>query len=76
MVTLSALRLGWSVTVWNPLSRFETRTRFAGANVVLGGSPAKLKALVDSSDRALGLVMTHDPPQDKAALAMLLDSRA
>jgi xanthine/CO dehydrogenase XdhC/CoxF family maturation factor len=75
-VVEAALRLGLHVTVWDPMSRFDTRARFPGAEVISGGPSAKLGALVDSRYRALGLVMSHDRRHDKAALAALLASRA
>jgi xanthine dehydrogenase accessory factor len=68
--------LGWTVTVWDPSARFETRARFAAADHRHTGSAATLRSSVDRSARPVAMVMSHDLDRDREALAMLLGSQA
>ncbi len=68
--------LGWTITVWDPSARFETRARFAAAEHRHTGSAAALRSIVDGSVRPVAMVMSHNLDRDREALAMLLGSRA
>lgn len=71
----SAARLGFGVHVWNGANRFETPVRFPAAQI-LGPDLDAVRARIDRDDRAVAVVMGHDTRRDRAALAMLVDSRA
>ena len=71
----SATRLGWDVHVWNGANRFETAARFPTARV-LGPDLDAVRARIDTSERAVAIVMGHDQRRDRTALAMLVASRA
>jgi xanthine dehydrogenase accessory factor len=68
--------LGWTVTVWDPSARFETRARFAAADHRHTGDAGSLRSIVDGSVRPVAMVMSHDLDRDREALKMLLGSRA
>lgn len=74
VVTL-ARALGWTVTVWDPQSRFETRARFAAADHLFTGGASALAASIEASARPLAVVMSHSADRDREALAMLLPSK-
>jgi xanthine/CO dehydrogenase XdhC/CoxF family maturation factor len=69
-------RLGWRVSVWNASGRFGIRERFAGADAILGPELDEVRARIDACDRAVAIVMGHDARRDRAALEMLVASRA
>lgn len=71
----AAHRLGWSVTLWNGAGRPGLEARFPTARL-LGPDLATARAMLDADDRAVAVVMGHDLRRDRAALAMLVDSRA
>ena len=75
LVTMAS-GLGWDVIVHEPHARFVTRERFRAADQIVAGEVDGVRALVDASDRAMCVVMGHDVGKDRAALAMLLASRA
>lgn len=72
-------RLGWNVTVWDPMNRFEARDHFHGLATVLGGA-ADLDTIRDRIDHVCGrsfcVVMSHNRDHDGRAVALLLGSRA
>jgi xanthine/CO dehydrogenase XdhC/CoxF family maturation factor len=68
--------VGWDVVVCDPLARWATCERFVGADEVLLTSLDDVSARISASDRAMAVVMGHDYDLDRAALAMLLGSRA
>ncbi len=73
----SVARLGWTTTVWEPSAHVETRARFARTDAtVLAGDLTQARERLDACDHALAIVMGHNVDQDRAALAMLLESRA
>lgn len=76
-VASAVLCLGWSVTVWEPHARIDTRARFVktGARLVTGDLGA-LKREIAECDRPLAIVMGHNVDHDRAALSMLSESRA
>ena len=71
----AASRLGWSVHVWSGAPRFEIAARFPQAALLEPDLDA-VRALIDASDRAVAIVMSHHQRRDQAALAMLVASRA
>lgn len=71
-----AQALGWTTTVWDPRSRFETRVRFAAADARHTGPAAALQPSIDRAFRPIAVVMSHDATRDREALAMLSRSRA
>lgn len=71
-----ASTVGWEVFVCDARARGGARTRFAGADAVLVEPLDAIAARIDSSDRALAVVMSHDYVHDRDALAMLLASGA
>ncbi len=71
----SAARLGWDVHVWNGAGRYETAARFPGARI-LGPDLDAVRVQLDRSAAAVAVVMGHDTRRDRAALAMLVASRA
>jgi xanthine dehydrogenase accessory factor len=71
-----ARTLGWTITVWDPSARFETRARFAAADHRRTGGAATLRPTVDGAVRPVAMVMSHNLDRDREALAMLLGSRA
>jgi xanthine dehydrogenase accessory factor len=75
-VVALARGLGWTVTVWDPQARFETRTRFAAADHLSRGAATALAAAIEAAARPLAVVMSHNVERDGEALAMLLPSRA
>jgi xanthine/CO dehydrogenase XdhC/CoxF family maturation factor len=76
-VVASALRLGWSATVWEPSARIDTRARILGTEASLAsGDLEELRVRIDAADDALAVVMGHDVRHDRSALAMLLRSSA
>ena len=75
MIYSAATRLGWDVHVWNGANRFETAARFPTARV-LGPDLDAVRARIDTSERAVAIVMGHDQRRDRTALAMLVASRA
>lgn len=73
-VTVAALALGWRVHVWSGVPRFEHAARFPGSSV-LGPDLDEARLRIEAADRAVAVVMGHDPRRDRAALAMLLGTR-
>src|SRR5262249_54642903 len=71
-----ARSLGWTVTVWDPQLRAESRSRFALADRRHSGPAAMLRHLVDRASCPVAVVMTHDLERDQEALRMLLPSMA
>jgi xanthine/CO dehydrogenase XdhC/CoxF family maturation factor len=71
----AARRLGWSTTLWNGAARPGLDARFP-ASRILGPDLATLQAELDADDRAVAIVMGHDQRRDRAALDMLVTSRA
>jgi xanthine/CO dehydrogenase XdhC/CoxF family maturation factor len=73
-----ARMLGWHVVVVEPQARRETRRRFRAADEILVAAPGDpaLARRIDDCDRAVAVVMNHNVDLDRAALAMLLDTRA
>ncbi|MGD0530447.1 MAG: XdhC family protein [Polyangiaceae bacterium] len=74
-VVTMAQTVGWETIVCDATGRFATRERFATADEVLALSPAEVAARVDTSDRAMAVVMAHDYERDRACLAALLATR-
>jgi xanthine dehydrogenase accessory factor len=74
VVTL-ARAVGWEVVVCEPSARYATRERFIQADEILVADPLELAARVDSSDRALVVVMSHDYERDRACLSALLHTQ-
>lgn len=68
--------LGWDVIVHDTQARLAVRERFLGADQFLIGTLEEVKTEVNRSHRALALVMAHDYERDRAAVKMLLASRA
>jgi xanthine dehydrogenase accessory factor len=73
-----ARTLGWHVVVVEPQARRETRRRFRAADEILVAAPddAALARRIDACDRAVTVVMNHNIDLDRAALGMLLETRA
>ncbi|HEY5935605.1 MAG TPA: XdhC family protein [Kofleriaceae bacterium] len=69
-------RLGWEVIVCARHARHGIVERFSDAGVLAIGTLETFAAQIDSSDRALALVMSHDLDVDRANLGMLLGTRA
>jgi xanthine dehydrogenase accessory factor len=69
-----ARAVGWEVVVCEPSTRYTTRERFVQADELLVAEPLELAARVDSSDRAIVVVMSHDYERDRACLSALLDT--
>lgn len=68
--------VGWEVIVCEPHGRFATRERFALADEIIFAPPEQIAARINRSERPMTLVMGHNYEQDRAALAMLLGTRA
>jgi xanthine/CO dehydrogenase XdhC/CoxF family maturation factor len=68
--------VGWEIFVCDPLARWATCERFAHADEVVIAPLAEIALRIAATDRAIGVVMDHDYDVDRAALAMLLGSRA
>jgi xanthine dehydrogenase accessory factor len=66
--------LGWTVSVWDPSARFESRVRFAAADHRHTGAAASLAPVVAAAFRPVAVVMSHDFERDREALSMLLRS--
>ena len=66
--------LGWTVSVWDPASRFESRVRFAAADHRHTGPAAMLASVVAAASLPVAVVMSHDFERDREALAVLLRS--
>lgn len=66
-----ARTLGWDVCVYASQPRFSTRERFSMATEVVTDAD-ELRTRIAQSERAVGIVMTHDPARDREQLAMLL----
>lgn len=75
-LVMLARSLGWTVTVWDPQHRAESRSRFAAADRRHSGPAAMLRHLVDRAACPVAVVMTHDLERDQEALRMLLPSLA
>jgi len=75
-VVTIARAIGWEVVVCQPSARYSSRERFIEADQLLVADPQELAARVDSSDRAMVVVMSHDYERDRGCLSALLDSRA
>ena len=71
-----ARALGWTVSVWDPRARYETRVRFAAAEARHAGPAALIAPAVNAAARPVAVVMSHDFERDREAVAMLLPSRA
>ncbi len=71
-----ARAIGWEVIVCDPLARWATCERFPNADDVLLAPLEDVAKRIDASDRAMAVVMDHDYDVDRAALAMLLGTRA
>jgi xanthine/CO dehydrogenase XdhC/CoxF family maturation factor len=75
-LVMLARSLGWTVTVWDPQHRAESRARFAAADRRHSGPAAMLRHMVDRAASPVAVVMTHDLERDQEALRMLLPSLA
>jgi xanthine/CO dehydrogenase XdhC/CoxF family maturation factor len=75
-LVMLARSLGWTVTVWDPQQRVESRVRFAAADRRHSGPAAMLRHMVDRAACPVAVVMTHDLERDQEALRMLLPSLA
>ncbi|HET6281166.1 MAG TPA: XdhC family protein [Polyangia bacterium] len=75
-VVALARALGWTITLWDPQGRAETKLRFAAADRVCAGDLAALRSHIEASLRPLAVVMSHNLEHDRQALAMVLSSKA
>jgi xanthine/CO dehydrogenase XdhC/CoxF family maturation factor len=75
VVTL-ARTLGWTVTVWDPRARFQTKARFAAADHLVAGDLEAVRARIAASARPLAVIMAHDLEHDRQALQLALSSPA
>jgi xanthine/CO dehydrogenase XdhC/CoxF family maturation factor len=71
-----AATLGWHVVVCEARPRVSTWERFPMADEIVALTSCDVRALIDASDRAAAVVMSHDFERDRDALALLLGSRA
>lgn len=69
-----ARTLGWDVIVYASQPRFSTRERFTMATEVITERD-ELLARIAQSDRAIGIVMTHEAARDREHLALLLTTK-
>jgi xanthine/CO dehydrogenase XdhC/CoxF family maturation factor len=71
-----ARTVGWDVVVCDPLARWATQERFPQADQVLLATLPEIQRKIDATHRAMAVVMGHNYDEDRAALGMLLASRA
>lgn len=71
-----AATLGWHVIVCEARPRVSTWARFPMADEIVAITSCDVRAVVDASERAAAVVMSHDFERDRDALALLLASRA
>jgi xanthine/CO dehydrogenase XdhC/CoxF family maturation factor len=75
-VVALARGLGWTVSVWDPRARPQSRMRFAAAGHVHTRALVGVRVPIDASHCPLAVVMSHDREVDRRALEMLIASRA
>ena len=75
-VVQTARMLGWETFVIAPKPRISTRERFLHADDVVVAPPAEIAERIDSSDRAVAIVMGHNYELDREHLGLLAGTRA
>lgn len=71
-----AHQVGWEVVICASESKYSTRERFAFADEVLIGTPAEMASRIDDADRAVAVVIGHEPVRDQEHLDMLMGTKA
>jgi xanthine/CO dehydrogenase XdhC/CoxF family maturation factor len=71
-----ASAVGWDVFVCLPHARPMARERFRGVTGFVFGNPADITAVIDTSHRAVAVVMNHHYDHDRASVGALIASHA
>jgi len=75
-VVQAARQLGWETFVVAGKPRVSTRERFLQADEVVVAPPAEVAERIDTSDRAVAIVMGHNYELDREHVGLLAGTRA